>query len=737
MSAVDFVARALALRAIGKVEQTGSGTGGASDASDTSATTSSSADLRLTFAQMKQAAPSGVSPVIESAGHGSVGVGQAVYGSDTLATAELAAAHPRACFTAQNGKIYRLLGDSEGFITPEQVGCPASASGVNQQPAIQAALDYCRATGLNGVKFPQQRYELWAPVRTGEYSDDGDHSGCFLVVGGWPCSLRGVHPLRTTLDCKGPGGGSLQGDYQVISSAQHGGDVIWRGHGIKLAGSVPLTHATPPAHQLASVLLRHVVLRTDAVAVGNTASPAYPPSRNASRVNCRDLSNSAITCQANVHIGDICTDDCELTGFLGDAIQSPAGYTAKVQLRSSVVRHANGFALNLAGPRCLEVADFVAENCGFSLGGFSGLDSSALKARFTRCGSGGLDSAKALPSGMRSDGNAPLHHLEVTFESCGEQRLGSHTIGTITAIDTPVALALANVAQVVRNVDISLTSIVHKANVPYAIRYAGWNGVISAVAYTQVRLNMQRTANAMTNGFTIAVMMAQSGSLGQGNYLYARGAPSRVSTANKVLDNYVALIDEGLELKPTTALTTFDPSTTPYPDMSNPALLCSTFSAGNGVYSVNLPSPSMYQDGAQILIEHHEFTRQQSCVEFMDGYVRRALLGYKDRVVFRCNKQLNRWDLLRAPTPRTSGAMIALPRTEPGAETGPHSIAAPGCRPWHQVDVTPYGPLNDFCISAVRAENDVIQFWAKNITGTSAMQLASQAFFARYGITPN
>ncbi len=674
---------------------------------------------------------------MESAGYSTVGLGPAVYGSDKLATADLATAHPRACFTAQNGKVFRLLGDNEGFITPEQMGCPTSATGVNQRVAIQAALDYCRATGLNGVKFAQQRYELWAPPRTGEYSDETDHSGCFLMVEGWPCSLISVHPLRTTLDCKGPGGGSLQTDYQIVSSAQYGGEVIWRGHGIKLTGSVPLSQAQPPAQQLAGVTLRHVILRTDAIAVGNTASPAYPPSRNPSRVNCCDLSNNAITCQAGVHIGDICAEDSELIGFLGDAIQSPTGYTAKVRLASATVRNANGYALYLGGPRLLDVQDFAAENCGFSLGGFSGFDSSTLKARFTRCGSGGLDSAKALPSGLRADGNAPLHQIDVTFESCGEQRLGSHTMGAIKAIDTAVALAPANTGQVVRNVDVNLTTIVHKANLAYALRYAGAFGVTGAVAYTQVRLNMQQSANAVANGFSVGVMMSQAGSLGQGNYLHARGAPTRVSTTSGVFDNYVALIDEGLDLKSSAALTSFDPSTTAYPDMGSAALQCSSFSAGNGVYAVNLPSTTMYQDGAQIIIEHRELTRQQAYVEFMDGYVRRTLLGYKDRVVFRCNKQLNRWDLLRIPHPRSSGAMIALPLTEPGAESGPFNIPAPGCRPWHCVEIAPSNPLNGFCISAVRADTDSVQFWAKNLTGANAIQLASQAFFARYGITPS
>lgn len=738
MSAVDFIARALALRAISKADEN-AGTAGSGDSTSGGNTlpTPPAVEVRQTFTQIKQTPPSGLSEVVESAGHATAGLGQAVYGTDKLATAELAAAHPQACFTALNGKVFRLLGDNEGFITPEQMGCPASATGVDQRPAIQAALDYCRATGLNGVKLSQARYELWAPLRTGEYSDETDHSGCFLVIEGWPCSLIGVHPLPVTLDCKGPGGGSLQTDYQIVSSAQYGGDVIWRGHGIKLAGSVPLSQAQPPAQQLASITLRQVILRTDAVAVGNTASPAYPPSRNASRVNCRDLSNNGITCQAGVHIGDICTEESELIGFLGDSIQSPAGYTAKVQLKSSAVRNANGYALNLGGPRVLDVQDFTAENCGFSFGGFSGLASSSMRARFTRCGSGGLDSAKALPSGLRADGNAPVHDIDITFESCGEQRLGSYSLGAIKAIDTTTALAPASASQVVRNVDISLTSIVHKASLTHAIRFAGANGSVGSVAHNQVRLNLLQTAHAVTNGFSVNVMMTQSGSLGQGNYVYARGAPSRIGTISGVLDNYVALIDEGLDFKSPTALNPFDPSITSYPDMGSAALQCSAFSAGNGVYAVNLPATTMYPDGAQILIEHREQNRQQACVELMDGYVRRALLGYKDRIVFRCNKQLNRWDLLRTPYTRSAGALIALPLTDPGAENGPHSIPAPGCRPWHQAEVSPSSALNGFCITAVRADSDVVQFWAKNQTGTGPIQLARQAFMARYGITPN
>lgn len=735
MSGVDFVARALALRAVATA-----GNGGGSSPAPAPSPDAPPLALR-TFAAMKADPPAISGTAIASAGHTEAGSGHALYVCDGRATAALAASHPLACLTAKDGRVFRLCDDGDGFIAPEQIGCPVYQPGRDQRASLQAALDYARAMGLSGLKLPQRRYELWATPRAGAFSDEANSTGCFLVIDGWPCTLIGLHPTRTTLDCKGPRGQNLQNDYQTLTAVEHGGEVIWRGHGIRLTGSAPLTDLRPASTQLAALKLRNIALRSDAVGVGNTASPALPLSRDPTgqRENCRDPSNQAISHQPGVHTGDTVLDNVEVAGFLGDAILGPAGYQARLALHDVAVRDSNGPALVVPGVAILAIDTLTASNCGASWAGFGGLASSTISAtRFLGCGTGGIDSAGAQADGLRKDGTAPVTLFDVSFENCAEQRIGSYTLGRIAAIDTPLALAPQSATQVVRGIDLDVTTTCHKAHVAAALRVAGYSGTTAAISHNTIRLTMNRTRTAADSGFTFTDMAVQSGPLGPQNYLYARGQPARIGTVSGVTGSYVAIIDQGLDLSTSaTAPTPFDPSKVASPDMGTGAVTCSTFSGGNGVYTVNLPATTMYPDGAQISIDHRDSSKPLALVEIMDNAVRKALLGWRDTLLLRCNRLHARWDILRAPAPRSATASIAIASTALNAESGPYTIALTGCRGWHKVEVSPPGTIGGFAISNVRAETDIVRFWAKNLNGVNPSSLAAQTFTARCSVHPS
>jgi hypothetical protein len=82
MSALDFTARALAMRA--------------------------TALTPLTLGELPQAQLPGNVTRIASSGHAEPGNGAAVYVSDSLATAALQAAHPAAVFRERGGRYFRL-----------------------------------------------------------------------------------------------------------------------------------------------------------------------------------------------------------------------------------------------------------------------------------------------------------------------------------------------------------------------------------------------------------------------------------------------------------------------------------------------------------------------------------------------------------------------------------------------------------------------------------------------------
>jgi len=129
-----------------------------------------------------------------TAGYAAPGSGAGTYVSDALATAALAAAHPRFCKQTANGRYFRFAGD---FVTVEQAGA-VGAAGTNDQPAIQAAIDYALALGIAEVRFTRPAYDLWCPLRT---------SGTFGP--GW-AGLRDGYPIyiNGSISLLGLNGGS-------------------------------------------------------------------------------------------------------------------------------------------------------------------------------------------------------------------------------------------------------------------------------------------------------------------------------------------------------------------------------------------------------------------------------------------------------------------------------------------------------------------------------------------------
>lgn len=712
MSAVDFAARGIALRA--------------------------SAQSPLGFAELGQANLPASIRRIDSSGHDESGIGAATYVADSRANAALRTAHPLAVFVGAESRHFRLLGDTDGFITPEQIGCPPYVAGVNQQPWIQAAINYAQAVGLKGVKFPQERYELWAPPRIGAFTASSDSTGNFLVIDRAGISLLGMHANRTTLHCKGPAGGSLATNYQVMNAPTYGGDVIWRGHGLMLTGTASSSVARPADSALSHTIIRDLIFYTDAVGVRNNAWPAYPLSRDATgvRENCWDISNKGIYVQADVHVGNLLIENVDIIGFLGECIYTQnkgVNGNGRIVCRNLVMKHSNGQALNPNGPASFDVDGIYAENCSLAVEGWFGqvygrLANAYFKDMNYAELSGGGD-GYATP--LRADNSMPVLQVEnVVFENCTDLFIGSYVQGQVTVIDTRVAFVGNNASKVVRNNTLDITSICHKATVSIAIRFAPYAGTLQTVSNNLIRLSCYRTKYAADNGFKFASLWSQQGSLGPKNYLYARGEVDAIGTSTSVANNYVALIDEGLDLTTLGAPAFFDPSTIASPDMGTGWLRGGSFSVGAGLYTVNLPATTLYQANSEIVIEHRDSAKTTSFMEISDG-TRRALLGYKDKAKFRCNKLYNRWDMV-TPTPlRTAAASLAITSTALGSESGPYTVALPGCRPWHRAEIVPPATTGGFSISTVRAETDQVKFWMKNMDGANPATLTAQSYTAR------
>lgn len=731
MSALDFAARGLAAAA-------------------------RASEPRLFAALADAPVPADVSR-IESAGHAAPGFGIASYVCDGRADPALAAAHPAACFRVADGRTFRLAGAEDGFVTPEMFGCPAGAPGVNQQPHIQAAIDYCIAVGLKGVRFTQPRYELWCPQRTGYAAGQGydplNHSGNFMVIApGGAIALRGMNASRTILDCKGPSGGNLLDDYQVVPVSSYGGDCIWRGAAIKLCGTATPWTARLPDAQLAHIDVRDLAIRTGIKAAINSDWPALAathPSYTPARVNCWDISNKCIYSQQDRQVGNFHFENCEFSGWLGEAMYLPgAGNSpdrtvgSEVVIRNCVVRETNGQALNPGGPVRFEVDGFFAENCIAGWEGLAGNNTRIVNARFRNCRTAGVAGGDGFATPLRADGSLPVCEIDITCENCGDFMLGSFVQGRLTLVDTSLTLQAFNQfgsISEVRNTTVDVTTTVHAKSVSWALRFAGLATAGSKhVANNSIRLQAKRSKEAVAAGHAFGALLNQAYSLGDNNVAYLRGHANGIGGLTGITDRTVSVIDEGIVMGGNGFGTSFDPTTTSSPEMGSGFMRAAVFSGSTTYNNVNLPSPSSYNHGSEIVVYNLENSAGK-LMALRDSGVERALVGFKNQARFRCNRLTGQWDLVNPVLPQKATASIDIASTALGAESGPYTVPASGCRAWHRADagISQSGTMPaGFAIARVRPRTDAIDIWVRNVDGANPADPAAANFTARWWIDP-
>ncbi|WP_347302932.1 hypothetical protein V5740_13185 [Croceibacterium sp. TMG7-5b_MA50] len=282
MSAIDFVARAIATQATAAVPQT--------------------------FADHLRAAERTGLNRIDSIGHSESGLGAATYLSDLLADEALFRDHPAAVIAMGKGKFLRLAGDASGYVTPEQLGCPRSAPGVNQQPYIQAAIAYAEAVGLRGVLLSQPRYELWAPVRPDGLNWLHPAGSCLVVSKG--IVLRGSGAGRVILECRNAVGG--RNDNVVQQAAISDWQADWQPRAAN--GKVPWIGSAILVDPAAPVIDELLI---ENIEIDGTAAEASEPNRT----------HCGLHLQGNVrrlHLRDFAIHDCAGDLYVRKGSSEPA-----------------------------------------------------------------------------------------------------------------------------------------------------------------------------------------------------------------------------------------------------------------------------------------------------------------------------------------------------------------------------------------------------------------------------
>ena len=556
-------------------------------------------------------------------------------------------------------RAIELAGDSSGYITPEQLGCPGYAPGVDQRPWLQQAIDHVEATpGLNGVLLTQRQYELWRTEWTGSPSDYGttfhNSSGNFLVVRK-PIRIVSTHPLGTTLQFKGPNGGPLLTDYDVIDGTPYGDDKLHRGIGFLLWSETVVIAPQAPLEDLPALYLENIQLVTGMVAERDTTWPA-----SVGNPNCWDITNKCIAARNDHQHGRVEFRNCEIDGFfgevlyLGGAIDDDHG-SSELVIRQSVIRNSNGQAMNPNGCAVVDVDGLLVENCSATWEGYAGLRYARLaNCMFRNCSSAAASAGSGSTNGRRDDGSQPVLTLHnVTAQNCARFFVGSHVKGKLHLIDTALWCFGATASDVLKNIDLDVTIECDTANIDGGIMLlADAAAPAQSVENVQIRALLTRSDRARANNLHHNGPIVLGASYGPNCAIRVRGdhggdMPNYLGSAPTFTDYRVKLIDEGLDGTGSSGFPVagraFDAMANPDPEFGYGWLRATFGTPGTtGLFPVNVPPLTNFLDGHEVTISNFDGSSPNARI-IVAG---RVVLGFNDVVKLRANKLRDRWDVV-------------------------------------------------------------------------------------------
>ncbi|TMM48408.1 hypothetical protein [Qipengyuania marisflavi] len=467
--------------------------------------------LPALFADLSLRSPAGEIVLLESSGYAAAGKGAARYIADDLCDAALLDAHPRFVFAAANGRIFRLFPEA-GSLSAEQGGALGDALS-NDQPAIQAAIDYAEAIGARELRFESAHYRIHCPVRTSPAADTRAEDGHPLVVRR-TLALRGCAPDRSVLDFRGVGGADPDSNWQTVArSVADSAPAVWRGGGLYVQGDTPRPTTQP--RRIARLTLDRLVLQGNRTRTGVATWPADPVTGDG-----WDISDKAFWSQ-DCYLGEIHCTDTDMIGWRGEIFYLAGAVDAVRRLSVTRCRFltTNGNAFN-PGVDC----DLVARDCEFGdcfqAQEETGKTSAVYRNCLWRdCETLGLGSGPAggylynIAFPTRDEAAAPPATVldGCRFHSAGLLSIASWVRGHIVTVDTRVHMT-GNAAMALRDVDLKIDAWIDRRPSFQALTFYGVYTLTEAVPGapadthkqppTQVRITLRhfRTALAETLG---------------------------------------------------------------------------------------------------------------------------------------------------------------------------------------------------------------------------------------------
>ena len=432
------------------------------------------------FADLASREPAADIHLLVSSGYITPGKGAAAYVSDTLCDEALLAAHPRFVFACANDRIFRLLPDG-GALSAEQGG--AASDGVaNDQPAIQAAIDYAEAVGATELRLEAPSYRLDCPPRLSPAQDTRAEDGHPLVVRR-SLTIRGCATTRTVLDFRALDGADPESDFQLVTtSAANPSLAVWRGGGVFLQGETP--DPGVGNRRLARLELSRLVLKGNRQHTGAYAFPADPITGDGWGVT-----DKALWLQ-DCFAGEIVCRETDMTGWKGEIfyLGGAAKAVERVTLHDCAFETSNASAFN-PGVDC----EIVATDCRFGNCFQAQEDQAKTRATYRNClwhdcdhmtlGSGATDAVFHTPAYPTRDETSapPLTRLDdCEFRDIGLVGFASWVCGEIRTVDAPVSLD-GNRAMALRDTDLSIAAWLDRKATINALVLNGVSSLTEAV----------------------------------------------------------------------------------------------------------------------------------------------------------------------------------------------------------------------------------------------------------------
>ena len=372
--------------------------------------------------------------VVNSSGYDQFGLGAGSYISDSLANAQLVIDHPRFAFTDAGGRHFRLFAP-QGAICVEQGGAKGAVD-VNDQPAIQAAINYAAAVGIDTVEFAQPHYELWATVRASAATNLMATDGHYLVISN-TLTLRGAASQRTTLDCRSTTGRNMEDNWQDV------GGTPWRGNGIFVTGDPGPT--APAELAIDRLALERLIFAGNAQNTGNYAFPVDPVTGDG-----WDFSHQGFRIQDSF-VGDISLIETDFIGWKGEMFYI-VGYSPRsIHAERCKMVTGNGNAWNVQTDAPATIVDCEFGDCFQAAEALSQANATYRNVLFRDCdriwmvgGRNPLPGFHYRWPNRDAAGAAPLCQLEgCELRNVGQALIGSYVQGSLTTYDSMVLLDCA------------------------------------------------------------------------------------------------------------------------------------------------------------------------------------------------------------------------------------------------------------------------------------------------------